>query len=113
MCRADAGWFNSGYIFPEGFASRVNFRSSVLLDALCVHECSILGREGQFWPAATFRVVAMDRPNEPLYAKSCTGCWSQVSHYWTRRAALQVPPHITIEPLGLIVAARRIHYAGY
>lgn len=77
--RAEPGWFNSGYIFPEGFTSRVNFRSSVVLDALCVHECSILGAEGQYWPAATFRVTAMDRANEPFYAKSCTGCWSQVS----------------------------------
>lgn len=58
--------------------SRVNFRSSVVLSALCVHECSILGEEGQFWPAATFRVTSMDRADEPLYAKSCTGCWSQV-----------------------------------
>ena len=58
----------------------------MLLEALCVHECGILGREGQFWPAATFRVAALDRPNDPLYAKSCTGCWSQVSlvckHVW-------------------------------
>lgn len=78
-CRAEPGWFNSGYIFPEGFASRVSFRSSVMLDALCVHECTILGQEGQFWPAATFRVTAMDRADEPLDAKSCTGCWAQVS----------------------------------
>ena len=78
-CRAEPGWFNSGYIFPEGFCSRVNFRSSVVLDALCVHECAILGQEGQYWPAATFRVTAMDRVNEPLDAKSCTGCWAQVA----------------------------------
>ena len=45
-CRAEPGWYNSGYIFPEGFASRVNFRSSVVLDALCVHECAILGPGG-------------------------------------------------------------------
>ena len=76
--RAEPGWFNSGYIFPEGFCSRVNFRSSVMLDALCVHECAILGRGGQFWPAATFRVTALDRADEPLDAKSCTGCWAQV-----------------------------------
>jgi hypothetical protein len=76
--RAGPGWHNSGYIFPEGFASRVNFRSSLVLDALCVHECAILGPEGQFWPAPTFRVTAMDRPQEPLLAKSCTGCWSGV-----------------------------------
>ena len=76
--RAEPGWHNSGYIFPEGFASRVSFRSSVVLDALCVHECAVLGAGGQFWPAPTFRVTAMDRPGEPLVAKSCTGCWSGV-----------------------------------
>ena len=78
-CRAEEGWFNQGYIFPEGFKSQVNFRSSVVLDQLCIHECSVLGREGQFWPAPTFKVVAMDHPDKPLYAKSCTGCWSGVS----------------------------------
>ena len=32
--RAENGWYNAGYIFPDGFASRVNFRSSVQLDQL-------------------------------------------------------------------------------
>lgn len=31
-----------------------------------------------YWPLPTFRVAAADRPNEPLTAKSCTGCWTQV-----------------------------------
>ena len=72
------GWFNSGYIFPAGFMSRIIFRSSVHLDQLCVHECSILGEGGKFWPKPTFQVVAMDRPDEPLTASSCTGCWTAV-----------------------------------
>ncbi len=76
--RAEAGWYNSGYIFPEGFTSRVSFRSSVVLDQLCVHECTVIGRGGTFWPAPTFKVTAMDRADEPLIAKSCTGCWSAV-----------------------------------
>lgn len=58
----------------------MNFRSSVVLDALCVHECAVIGEGGLFWPAATFCVTAMDRAEEPLLAKSCTGCWSQVCH---------------------------------
>ena len=77
-CRAADGWYNQGYIFPEGFESRVNFRSSIELDQLCVHECSVTGKGGKFWPAPTFKVVAMDRPDEPLIAKSCTGCWTGV-----------------------------------
>ena len=77
-CRHGSGWFNSGYIFPEGFESRVSFRSSVALDQLCVHECSVLGRGGQYWPGPTFRVRAMDRASEPITAKSCTGCWTGV-----------------------------------
>ena len=84
--RVEPGWHNSGYIFTDGFVSRVNFRSSVVLDALCVHECAVLGAGGRFWPAPTFRVTAMDRPGEPLVAKSCTGCWSGV------RAELLLPP---------------------
>ncbi len=49
------------------------------LDALCIHECSILGEEGELWPAPTFVVTALDRPDEPLVGKSCTACWSAVS----------------------------------
>lgn len=78
MGRKAPGWYNPGYIFPEGFESRVSFRSSVALDQLCVHECSVTGRGGQFWPGPTFRVRAMDRADEPITAKSCTGCWTAV-----------------------------------
>lgn len=58
--------------------SRVHFRSSRELEALCVHECAVLGLGGAHWPAPTFVVTAMDRPDEPLVGKSCTGCWSAV-----------------------------------
>lgn len=74
----EPGWYNSGYIFPIGFHSRTLFRSSVALDQLCVHECFIEGSQGKFWPSPTFKVVALDRPDEPLVAKSCTGCWTAV-----------------------------------
>jgi len=47
-------------------------------DALCLHECEIVGEGGNFWPAPTFKVTARDREDEPVVAKSCTGCWSQV-----------------------------------
>ncbi len=77
--RAQREWFNAGYIFPEGFASRVQFRSSVALGSTCAHECAVVGPGGTFWPAPTFTVTAADRPLEPLVAKSCTGCWSAVS----------------------------------
>ena len=76
--RVQKGWFNAGYIFPEGFKSRTLFRSSVALDSLCVHECDIIGKGGMHWPLPTFRVVALDRPDEPLIAKSCTGCWTAI-----------------------------------
>ena len=79
QCRAQREWFNAGYIFPEGFASRVQFRSSVALGSACAHECAVVGPGGAFWPAPTFTVTAGDRPLEPLVAKSCTGCWSAVS----------------------------------
>lgn len=81
MCRASKDWFNAGYIFPDGFVSRVNFRSSVSLGALCVHECSVVGIGGCHWPAPTFMVTATDRPSEPLIGKSCTGCWTAVRHH--------------------------------
>ncbi|KAL4451372.1 hypothetical protein ABPG77_009444 [Micractinium sp. CCAP 211/92] len=76
--RAEKGWHNAGYIFPEGFHSRTLFRSSVAIDQLCVHECYIIGKGGQFWPQPTFKVVALDRPDEPLIGKSCTGCWTGI-----------------------------------
>lgn len=46
----------------------------------CIHECEILGRSGKYYPNPTFVVTAYDCPDEPLIAKSCTGCWSAVSH---------------------------------
>ena len=76
--QVNAGWHNAGYIFPEDFHSRTLFRSSVALDQLCVHECYIVGKGGAHWPLPTFKVVALDRPEEPLIAKSCTGCWTGV-----------------------------------
>jgi hypothetical protein len=76
---AHPDWYNAGYIFPAGFKSRLLFRSSVDLDALTLHECEIVGEGGQFWPAPTFVVTARDREDEPIVAKSCTGCWSGVS----------------------------------
>ena len=102
--RAQKGWYNAGYIFPEGFKSRTLFRSSVALDSLCVHECDVIGQGGMFWPAPTFRVVALDRPDEPLIAKSCTGCWTAVlkrinAEIEARRAAgedLPPPPRTAI-----------------
>ncbi len=102
--RAQKGWYNAGYIFPEGFKSRTLFRSSVALDSLCVHECDVIGEGGMFWPAPTFRVVALDRPDEPLIAKSCTGCWTAVlkrinAEIEARRAAgedLPPPPRTAI-----------------
>ncbi|GMH41344.1 hypothetical protein BSKO_09254 [Bryopsis sp. KO-2023] len=72
------GWFNAGYIFPEGFKARTGFRSSVSLDSTCIHMCEIVGKGGAYYPNPTFVVTAYDRPDEPLIAKSCTGCWSAV-----------------------------------
>ncbi|KAK9857596.1 hypothetical protein WJX84_011650 [Apatococcus fuscideae] len=76
--REDKGWYNSGYIFPDGFKSRVLFRSSVALERTCLHECFVLGKAGAYFPLPTFKVVALDRPEEPVIAKSCTGCWTQI-----------------------------------
>lgn len=70
--------FNAGYIFPAGFKSRLLFRSSINLDAMCIHECEIIGHGGTCWPAPTFCVTALDRPDEPLAGKSATSCWTQV-----------------------------------
>ena len=70
------GWFNAGYIFPLGFRSRTRFKSSVKLDAMCMHECEIV--KGEFWPLPTFVITAHDRPDDKLISKSCTGCWSMV-----------------------------------
>ncbi|GIL69083.1 hypothetical protein Vretimale_17338 [Volvox reticuliferus] len=75
---AKPGWYNAGYIFPAGFRAQTLFRSSVDLDSLTLHTCEILGENGQYWPAPTFVVTAADRPDEPLVAKSCTGCWTAV-----------------------------------
>ena len=48
----------------------------VQLDQLCMHSCCIIGEGGLHWPYPTFRVLASDRPDEPLDAKSPTGAWN-------------------------------------
>ena len=72
------GWHNGGYIFPRGYAAVTKFRSSVDLDATVDHECRVIGEGGAHWPAPTFVVVAADRPDEPLAARSATGAWAAV-----------------------------------
>ena len=78
--QADEGWFNAGYIFPDGLHTRTVFRSSVMVDQLVVHDCFIIGEGGQYWPKPTFRIVAADRPQEPLEGRSCTACWTGILH---------------------------------
>eukprot|EP00210_Caulerpa_lentillifera_P002734 g2613.t1 len=90
------GWFNAGYIFPLKFKSRTSFRSSVMLNAICTHECEIV--KGKYWPMPTFVVTASDRPDDPLIAKSCTGSWNLVLNRINReierrrRAGENLPP---------------------
>lgn len=57
--------------------SKTGFGIQVELDQLCAHECHIFSR-GLFSPGPTFRIVASDRPDEPLDAKSATGAWNAV-----------------------------------
>lgn len=76
--RFEKGWHNNGYIFPDGYFAKTPFRSSVQLDAICIHECRIIGKGGKFWPAPTFEIIAQDRLEEPLVAKSPTGCWNGI-----------------------------------
>lgn len=78
VARSEKGWFNAGYIFPDGFKSEVVFRSSADLNALTIHECEIIGKGGKFWPQPTFVVTAKDRPTEPIIGKSCTACWTGI-----------------------------------
>ena len=83
FCRLGPGWSNTGYIFPEGFESRVHFRSSVALDQLCVHECSVVGRGGQYWPGPTFIVRAMDRADEPRPGELTAGVRTELTQSGT------------------------------
>ena len=69
-------------------------RSSVELDQLCLHECTIIGQGGTHWPQPTYKVVAMDRADEPLIAKSCTGCWTQV--WYSRAIRLALHSHLQL-----------------
>lgn len=104
VVRADDGWFNAGYIFTDGYKSSTNFRSSVELNQLVVHYCEIVGEGGEFWPLPTFKVTAMDRPEQPMVAKSCTGCWTailkringEINRRRTQGEDLPVPPKTAI-----------------
>jgi len=103
VIRPGRGWWNNGYIFTDGFKSRTAFRSSVDTDQLTVHECTIFDN-GKYAPKPTFRVIAADRPDEPLDAQSATGCWTAIlkrinESIWTRIRAgenLPEPPKTAI-----------------
>jgi hypothetical protein len=98
------GWHNAGYIFPAGYAAVTKFRGSVDIAGQVDHECRVVGAGGAHWPAPTFVIVAADRPDEPLAARSATGAWAAVlarigSVIEARRAAgeaLAPPPRTQI-----------------
>ena len=83
--RSEPGWHNTGYIFPDGFSSATQFRSSERIGEQVEHVCSVVGRGGAHWPLPTFVVTAADRPDEPLAARSATGAWSAVLARISRR----------------------------
>lgn len=60
----------------ERFPKKLRAHMQVQLDQLCMHSCCIIGEGGLHWPCPTFRVLASDRPDEPLDAKSPTGAWN-------------------------------------
>jgi hypothetical protein len=76
--RTEEGWHDVNSLFPEGFHSTTTYRSSVDPHEACTHHCYILGRDGEYWPRPTFKIVAADRPYEPLIGRSCTGAWRAV-----------------------------------
>ncbi|KAK9827901.1 hypothetical protein WJX74_008299 [Apatococcus lobatus] len=96
--RTGEGWFNKGYIFPEGMHTRIPFRSSVVLEQLCLHDCHILGQGGKFWPQPTFRIVAADQVSKPVEGRSATGAWNAIlarineNINKRRRAGEDLPP---------------------
>jgi hypothetical protein len=74
FCCAAQGWCDKNYIYTAGYHARLLFRSSKRPSGPpCVHDCYILAG-GAFAPRPTFRIVASDRPLEPIDAKSTSGC---------------------------------------
>jgi hypothetical protein len=76
--RAEDGWYDDRYIYPEGFHSTTKYRSSVDPNMSCTHHSYIVGLGGEFWPLPTFKVVAADRPYEPVFGRTCSGGWRAV-----------------------------------
>eukprot|EP00958_Prasinococcus_capsulatus_P016663 scaffold1851_cov390-Prasinococcus_capsulatus_cf.AAC.1 len=74
----DKGWHNQGYIFPNGYKSRVVFRSSVDTDKTCYHICEIYQDKEANPKGPMYKLTALDRPDEPIVTKSATGCWTGV-----------------------------------
>ncbi|KAK9867743.1 hypothetical protein WJX84_007087 [Apatococcus fuscideae] len=94
--RASPGWFDAGYIFPDGYKATIWYRSSKNVKEIIAHECSIYQLGSQPYP--TFQIIAADRPNEPLTALSCSGCWDKVLQRInvTLETAGEVPPKTKI-----------------
>eukprot|EP00240_Pyramimonas_obovata_P001655 CAMPEP_0118951962 /NCGR_PEP_ID=MMETSP1169-20130426/53981_1 /TAXON_ID=36882 /ORGANISM="Pyramimonas obovata, Strain CCMP722" /LENGTH=433 /DNA_ID=CAMNT_0006899111 /DNA_START=303 /DNA_END=1604 /DNA_ORIENTATION=+ len=97
------GWCSKAYVFTDGYKASTTYRSSVDLTNSTTHDCSIFSG-GKFHPEPTFRVVARDRPDEPLDGKSASACWKAVlvrlcTNIERRRAAgenVSPPPRTAI-----------------
>lgn len=66
---------------------------SVAIDQLCVHECHVVGKGGQYWPQPTFKVRwlggggAAGAGQEGGHLGCC--CSVQPGRPWQQRAAMQ------------------------
>lgn len=77
---------NSGYIFPVGYKSYINYISSKDPTKHCRHLCEIIapevtgGKNSKEWQNARpiFRITADDRKDEPLEGFSATKPWKLI-----------------------------------
>jgi hypothetical protein len=71
------GFHSPFVIFPVGYAVRTMFpRSTPPFSESVEHVCEILGGPSDNSPI--FKITAMDRPNEPVFAPSIATCWTAV-----------------------------------
>ncbi len=74
--RPEAGWYNAGYIFPDNFKSRVNFRSSVQLDQLVriLQKLQSLNSAQLHWEASGWTRQRLPEGQQPPECNgSCSG----------------------------------------
>eukprot|EP00358_Blepharisma_japonicum_P000529 CAMPEP_0202951452 /NCGR_PEP_ID=MMETSP1395-20130829/31270_1 /ASSEMBLY_ACC=CAM_ASM_000871 /TAXON_ID=5961 /ORGANISM="Blepharisma japonicum, Strain Stock R1072" /LENGTH=278 /DNA_ID=CAMNT_0049658679 /DNA_START=293 /DNA_END=1126 /DNA_ORIENTATION=- len=67
------GWYNAGYIFPNGYTANVEYKDIIDPNIKIPYLCEIIDNGGKPWFQVTSNTV-----NTTFAGKSPTACWKQI-----------------------------------